>query len=300
MPTHEAIVNTVIPQQVEKPIPVRTISTRIPKTTQTGQPAISGNSSGAESPSTAESVKLSPQLSALARKEQAHRQKEQALLAREKELEEKLKKAERFATLEEKLQKKDYSELEALGIKYEDYAAYEIEKSGATTPEAEKLKQLETEIEALKKGTQDSATKEYEATVAEYKKEIVSLVASNPEFSSVKERKCEEHVLQLILDSWEEDGTELTVEQAAKDVEDFLLEEAQSWTSLSKLKKTAEPEAAAKPLPKPGLKTLTQQVTVSSEKQPQKSLQFLSESERYAEARRRVLARRAAEQGQGK
>jgi hypothetical protein len=87
---------------------------------------------------------------------------------------------------------------------------------------------------------------------------------------------------------------EVTIEQAAKEVMAHLKEEKKKLDLLFK-----EPEQALDvveekknlPPPRPGLKTLTQQITTGSEKAPVKSLQFLSESERYAEARRRVLER---------
>lgn len=300
MPTHEAIVNTAIPKEVEKPIPVRVITTRVPKAkvpTENGdQPTTSGSdvSAAAESAAPAESVKLSPQLSAFARKEQAFRQREQALKEREKTLESKLADAEKFSQLKTKIGTKDFSEIEALGLNYDEYSQYLVNKLNGEDPQTQAYKKLESEIQELKKNTEEKATREYEETVSEYRKEITALVASDPNFSSVKELKREDAVLQLILDSWEEDGTEISIQQAATDIEEYLVAEAEKMASLTKVKsKFGELAAKRLPPPKPGLKTLTQQVVVGSEKRPQKSLQHLSESERYAEARRRVLERRS-------
>jgi hypothetical protein len=205
----------------------------------------------------------------------------------------KLKDAEQFQSLKTKLSAKDYSEAEALGLNYEEYAQYKVDKLNGEDPKEQRVKALEDEIIALKKGREESAQQAYDDTVKEYKKEISALTLNTPEFASLK-GKYEEHILQNILDSWEEDGEEVTIAQSAKDTLEFLKNEKAELDAL--FKKPDEEEIGAEekvlPAPKTGLKTLTQQLTVDSEKRPLKSLQFLSESERYAEARRRVLERR--------
>ncbi len=307
MPTHEAIVDNIIPQQIEKPIPTRTVSTRI----QQAVPKIAGqqitnNSPAAASAETEESVRLSPQLSALARKEQAFRQREQALKEREKAIESKLTDAERFETLKTKLSEKDYSEAEALGLNYEDYVKYVLEKQGGEDPVQTELKALRAELQSFKKGAEESAAGQYEETISEYRKEITKAVTSDPDFSSIKNLegitgvKGEEAVLQLIIDSFEQDDEELTVADACKQVEDYVMSLGQKFQALPKLKPKDEeiPQEVERVLPRPMVgKTLTNDMTTVNEKRPFKSLQHLSENERYAEARRRVLERR---QQQGK
>lgn len=298
MPTREAIANTIIPQKVEAPIPTRTVTTRaVPKQPVAkieDQPNTVRSDAAAEPATTEESVKLSPQLSALARKEQAFRQREQALKDREKQVADDLELAKKYKELKEKLTAKDYSEAEALGLNYDEYAKYKVDKLNGEDPNQEAMKKLTEEIEALKKAREEDAERSFEDTIKEYKKEISSLTDSTPEFQSLK-GKYEEHILQNILDSWETDGVEVTIAQSAKDVLEHLKAEKAELDSLFKTPETA-PEAGADkkslPPPKPGLKTLTQQITTGSEKRPLKSLQHLSESERYAEARRRVLERR--------
>lgn len=305
MPTREAIVDSVIPREVEKPIPVRTITTRSPRPTPAApigdQPPTSGSTPVAESTPAAESVRLSPQLSALARKEQAFRQREQALKDREKTIADKLASAEKFEQLKAKLSAKDYSEAEALGLDYEGYTQYLLGKQNGEKPENQALKKLEDEVSALKKGQEENTTKQFDATVAEYRKEIATFVASTPGYEGLRDPDNQGAILQLILDDFEIDGVETSIEQAAKEAKAFLTEKAQR---LSVFLEKAEPPVVEekKPLPPPvkttGLKTLTQQVTTGADSAPLKSLQHMSESERYAEARRRALAKRAlAEQG---
>src|SRR5665213_262500 len=231
MPIQEAIVNTMLPKEVEKPIPVRTVSTRtIPRQNLNHTNTSVGDQAAV--PAAAESVRLSPQLSALARKEQAFRQRERAFLEKEKAFEARTSDADKYSQLRTKLSSKDYSEAEELGLNYEEYTKYLLDKQAGEDPQTQRFKQLEEEIQALKKSKEESATQEYEETVAAYKTEIAKLVESSPDFPKVKKAGREDAVLQLILDSWEADGTELTVEQASKDVELFLGEEAKKWASL--------------------------------------------------------------------
>jgi hypothetical protein len=295
MPTREAIANTIIPQKVEAPIPTRTVSTRsTPRPQNTDQVSTNRSDPAAASAPTEESVKLSPQLSILARQEQKIRERERVLKEREKSVEADLAEAQKYKELKAKLTAKDYSEAEALGLNYDEYTKYKVDKLNGEDPNQEAIKALTDKIAALEKGKEEDAAQAYEDTIKEYKKEISALTASTPEFQSLK-GKYEEHILQNITDSWETDGEEVTIAQSAKDVLEYLKGEKAELDSLFKtpeVTKEAGAEKQSLPPPKSGLKTLTQQITTGSEKRPLKSLQHLSESERYAEARRRVLERR--------
>lgn len=298
MPTQEAVSGMLIPRVEVTPIPTRTVSTKpkkvTPVATDTGQPVTNNNPGAVETPAAAteESVRLSPQLSALARKEQAFRQREAALKEREKALEATLADGDKYKTLKAKLSEKDFAEAEALGLDYEAYTQYRLDKINGENPLEEKIKALEAKIETLSKGNEESAAAQYEETVAEYKKEIAKAVSENPDFSTIKGIKGgEQAVLQLILDSFEEDGEELTIMEAARLIEDKLVENGKVFTTLPKFKK--EDVVAEKPLPRPMVgKTLTNDMTAGSQKKPLTSLQKLSQEERYAEARRRVIERR--------
>jgi len=306
MPTREAITDSIVPAPVEKPLPTRTVSTRIsqrlaPEAQNTPQPSTNGSSAAVSAPE--ESVKLSPQLSALARKEQAFRQREQALKAREKEMEERLAEADKYRKLRESAQKNDFSGIEQeFGLNYENHTKYLLEQQAGEDPNSQKFKQLEDEISSLKKEQEENATKQFEETVAAYKKELTQLAETNPEFLKVKSFKDTgadgkeftgiDVALQFIIDSFDEDGTEVTVDEALKLTKKHIEETANKWASF-----IDKPQAEQKILPPPkvGTKTLTNDMQPTGEVK-KKSLQYMSDEERYAEARRRVLARRAAQE----
>jgi len=307
MPTREAITDSIVPAPVEKPLPTRTVSTRVaqrlaPEAQNTPQSSTNGSSAAVSAPE--ESVKLSPQLSALARKEQAFRQREQALKAREKEFEERAAEAEKYRQLKERASKNDYSGIEQeFGLNYENHTKYLLEQQAGEDPNSQKFKQLEDEISNLKKEQEENATKQYEETVAAYRKELTQLAETNPEYLKVKSFKDTgadgkdftgiDVAMQFILDSFEEDGTEVTVEDALKLTKKHIEETANKWASF--IDKPEAPAQKILPPPKVGSKTLTNDMQPSGEVK-KKPLQYMSDEERYAEARRRVLARRAQEQ----
>ncbi len=253
-------------------------------------------------------VTLSPQLTALARKEQAFRKQEQAFKAKQEEFKAsqaafEAKQAEyaSYAKLKESLTSKDYSVLDELGVSYEEWTNYLLQKGEGANPENQEFKAIKDELKSIKdKQTEsetkqkEAETKQYEAIVNQYRNEIKSLVASDPSFETVKELNAEEHVLQHILDTFHEDGEALSVSDAAQEVEEKLLEDALQMARLKKVQEKIKPvEAAAaepqkKTLPPPSaskqaIRTLTQDVApVSTKTYPQ--FQHLSPKERIAQA----------------
>lgn len=272
------------------------VSTRISDAAErvtSGQSSISSDEVNApEVPGVpAETVTLSPQMAALARKEQKFRQQQEALKAQKAQLDAERAEIAELKALKVKLQAKDYSGIEDL-VKYDEYTNYLIEKSGQQTPEQEALRALKAEVEGVKKAQTDDVTKRFEAAVNERRNAVKSLVESNVEYSSIKELKMQEAVVQHILDTWEHDNIDLTPEQAAREVEKELIERAGRWTTLSKLRSQAgSPVDEKKQLPplKPGIKTLTNNMAATGDiKRPARSFQHMSDAERYAEARRRA------------
>jgi hypothetical protein len=241
-----------------------------------------------------ESVKLSPQVTALARKEAKFRQQEQALKAKELALAEREAKLAKLATLEEKLKAKDYSAAEEF-VDYDAYTQYLLDKQKNSDPTQQTLKKLEEKITGIEKSAKDNLTQQFEAAVKERKDAVTKLVESDPEYSTIKELKRQDAVVQHILDTWEHDEVDLPVEQAAKEVEEALIEEAKIYAGLTKLKPPVSEADTKKQLPPLKTKTMTNAMTASDVKTPLKSYQSMSESERYAEARRRAVAKLEAE-----
>ncbi len=260
---------------------------------ETGQ---TNKGSGAEEPAkTEETVTLSPQMAALARKEQSFRQREQAQKKRDADLDAKLAKVAQLEALKDKITSGDYSDLEEL-VGYDKFTQWKIDQSSSMTPEQQALKELKSELENVKKSQQDDVSKRFEAAVADRRNAISTLVESNPEFSPLKKggEEVQKAVLQHILDTWEHDNTELTPEQAAKEVKQVLKERKDKLNLLFADDPVTPQVEEKKQLPplKQGIKTLTNNMTTQGEvKRPVKSFQGMSDQERYAEARRRAEER---------
>jgi hypothetical protein len=248
-----------------------------------------------ESRPTEESVRLSPGAAALARKELKFRQQQQALEKEKASVAAERAELAQLRAMKEKLAAKDYSGVDGL-VDYNEYSQYQLNKMQGADPRAEELNQLKGKTESLEKMMQDNIETQFNAAVAERRIATSELVDKSDQFPAIKRAeakggKAKEAVVQHILDTWEHDSKELTIEQAAKEVETVLLEEARKWSALLQ-DEQATPEDPKKSLPplKPSLRTLTNQVT-SGQMSPRKSLASLSETERYAEARRRAIER---------
>jgi len=228
---------------------------------------------------------LSPQLTALARKEQKIRQQEQALKQEKEAIVAEKAKYGKYAELKAKIEAKDYSALDELGVSYEEWTNYLINK-GTPDPNAELIKKLQTEIEELKTNQKTTVDKQYEATVAQYKRDISKTVETNDKFKGIKTVEAEEHVLQHILDTFEEDGEVLTIEEACQDVLDILKDEALKLKALVEEPKEIAPEPKKQTLPPPksGLRSLTNQISQAAPSQPRNQFQHLSPKDRLAAA----------------
>lgn len=285
--------NVTQPKMNEFNLPSREFTGYDPKgtTTITGSPIQKENvgQENKEEEPVEETVTLSPKISALARKEQAQRQRELALKRREQELEDKLAKAERFEQLTKKIKDKDYSAADDLGLEYDEFTRHTIDKQAAKDPQEERARNLELEFKKLATKQEELELREYQANQGLWKQEISNLVKDNEDFSTIKEWGAEQAVLDHINDSFEEDGVELSAEEAAKEIESALVDRlsghAEKLSKVSKIQKKIGEKLGP---PKSSPKTLTQTMTVTSQKASRKPFHLMSESEQLAEAIRRV------------
>lgn len=265
--------------------PVQTPTEGIETPTET---PVEGQSTTIEAETkTPESVTLSPQVTALARKEQQFRQKEQAFKAREAALAAKETELEAISKLKKSLDAKDYSALEG-HVPYEEYTNYLLNKGEGPSAEAQALKALESEVKSLKTSQEEQADKQYKAIVNQYRGEVKTVVSNDPRFVTVKEMNAEEHVLQHILDTFEQDNVTLSVEEAAQEIEEHLEAEALKMAGLTKVKSKQAVVPEKKTLPPPTtkaatqLKTITQQIAPATKSYAQS--QHMSPRERLAAA----------------
>lgn len=239
-----------------------------------------------------DTVTLSPQAAQLARREQKFRQQQQQLEKDRAQLATEKNEIAQLKAMKEKLAAKDYSGLDEL-VDYGEYSQYQVNKLNGTDATQEELKKIHGKISEIEKRTEDNISKQFEAAVQERRIATAELVDKTDQFPRIKKAKAHEAVVQHILDTWEHDSQELSIEDAAKEVDAILLEKAKQWAALLEdQKETSQPQERGKPpLPpmKQGLRTLTNQVTVGDPvSRPQKALSQMSEDDRWAIARQRA------------
>lgn len=247
-----------------------------------------------------QAVTLSPQLTALARKQQRFEQEKTAFEARKGDF---VPKSDILAKIKGG---KASEALKDLGLTYDEIATAVLAEQTGADP----IAALTQQVQDLKKAQDDNVTKQFEATLKQYKREADALVAQDPKAfhflskgKAAKEWGDECPVTQLILDTWEANPDEvLTVQQAAKEVEEILRAEAKAMAdTLNELnppapaaevpaqnpaKKTLPPPQTAQ---RPVQRTLTQQAEAGAP--PARTpgqMQHLSMRDRIAEAVRRA------------
>lgn len=234
---------------------------------------------------------ISSQYAVLARKEKAIRQREQQLKARESALksQEDASKAPSTPTKPEfdpskyvdrdRLTQDPFSVLGELGLSYDQLTELAM---NAPKPEQialnNELKLLRDEIKALKgdsentrKSFEEQQKQQYDQAVNEIRREVKGLTDSNPEFETIKETGSMEDVVELIQQTYKKDGILMTVEEAAQQVESYLVEEALKIARIKKIQQRLAPKQESipgtqKPNSQPQqqqLKTLTNSVSTS-------------------------------------
>lgn len=112
-----------------------------------------------------------------------------------------------------------------------------------------KVKKLEEEQLNTRKSYEEGQKQAYNQALSQLRSETNSLVRSSEEFETIRATNSESDVVQLIEDTFNKDGQMLTVEEAARAVEDYLFEEALKLSRLkkvtSKLRTPATPVAKA-------------------------------------------------------
>jgi hypothetical protein len=217
---------------------------------------------------------LSPQYAALARKEKAIRSQVQELRAREAKFQAReqaiaAKEAENAKTLELVAR----MEKDPLGVLAERGIGYDKLTQLALNPPSEQdhtISALKAEIEALrsefgnsKTAYEEQQTSQYKQAVNQIRMDTKQLVATNPDFETIQGTNSVDDVVELIESTFKKDGILLSVEEAAREVEDYLVEEAMKLTKIKKLQKRFNP---APPAP---AKTLDAAKAQQDSKQPQ-------------------------------
>lgn len=193
-----------------------------------------------ESPTEATSQPLSPQFVALAKKEQAIRKARQELKAQQEAWER--ERANYVA--KESLKTDPLTALNELGLTYDRLTELQLSQQNPdpnqqTLEQLEKLKaQLEERLSSFDQKLADRDKQAYDTAVGQIRKDVELLVDSDPAFETIKVAGEVGSVVELIERVFHKEGTILSVEEAARLVEDALVErESERLNHLLKVSK---------------------------------------------------------------
>lgn len=236
----------------------------------------------------------------LARKEKALRakaqQQEQAFKAREAEL------AKRESDLAKirgdyesgyvskaQLKANTLAALAEAGVTYEEVTQQQIDAGSVPRAVSDHIARLEArqaklekDLEAARQSSEQQQQDSYKAAVNQIQKDAQKLITTDPSFEMIKATGSVKDVVELIEQTFKEDGEILSVEEAASLVEEHLLAEVEKLTRIEKIKKRLAPPPAAK-------ETANAQTPQTKQPQTMKTLTNATSSTRKITARERAV-----------
>ncbi len=209
---------------------------------------------------------LSPKFAALARQEKQIRAAAEKLKAEKQAFE-----AEKQARLngyipKDEFKKNPLAALESAGMSYDEITKQLLEApQGQVDPTVRALQaqvqELTSKLSEFTQKTEENQTTAYKQAVETIRRKVNGLIDSNPEFETIKALEQTDAVVALIEETFKTDGYVMTEEEAAREVEDYLVSEAIRMAGLEKVKKKLAP-APAEAAPTP------QAAQPSAQKQP--------------------------------
>jgi len=147
-----------------------------------------------------------------------------------------------------------------------------------------KIQSLETANENSQKTYQEREEANYQAAVKQITQDAKSLIKADPvAFEAIAKTGSVRDVVELITETYNKDGIVLSVEEAAQQVEEYLVEEGFNTVSkIDKIKKRMQAnaqQAASKQTPNP----------TNKQSQPMKTLTNASSSQRQLSAKERAI-----------
>lgn len=243
-----------------------------------------------ESPLSSQYAKLARQEKALRAKALELRAKEEALKAKEPvEAPKPTFDPSKHISVED-FKKNPWKYVQDSGVTYDQLTQ---EALNAPTPEQmqqqqvisrleAKIAELEGKVTGTDKRFEEQQQSQYKQAVTQIRNEVKTLVASDENFEMVKATNSVQDVVDLIEKTFQEDGILMTVEEAAKQVEEYLADEAYKLAQSKKIQNRLKPKA-----PEPAA---TPKQDASKQQQPIKTLSNAISSSRQLSARERALA----------
>lgn len=223
--------------------------------------------------------------------EQQLKDREAAIQAREQEWEAKEKQYKSYIP-KERLTQDALSVLAEAGVSYEQLVEQIVNQQPKDPRVEAEMKMLRQELQSLreeqenaKKAQAQQQTEAYKAAVNQIRMDVKNLVTMDPEFEMVKSTNAVNDVVELIERTFKETGHVMDVEEAAREVENYLVEETLKYTNVGKIKQRLQTAQSKSNAPS------EQQSQEMNKKQPQpmKTLTNAASSPRQLSSRERAI-----------
>jgi hypothetical protein len=182
---------------------------------------------------------ISPQLAAMAKRERMLVRRDQELKAREEALKAREVEYKSSYVPKDLIKKDPLKVFEETGLTTEELTQALLNQP---SPQDRLIRDLQAKLEQLESrqtetltSMQDQEKQKYEQAVGMIRSDVNTLVSSDPDFETIKATGSEEAVVDLIQETFSQEGRIMSVEEAAKEIEDYLVEEALKIAQLKKI-----------------------------------------------------------------
>lgn len=190
----------------------------------------------------------------------------------------------------DRLKQDPLSALEEAQVSWDELSQQAINRQPTDPRVMNTIQRLESQIADMQKKAdqaqvnyQEQQQQQYQAALKQIKADAKQLIYTDPEFETVKAMNAVNDVVELIERTYAKDGVVLSVEEATREVENYLIDEAMKITQIDKIKKRLAVSKA---------QTLKADVKPPLTQQPQmKTLTNAQSSARKMSARERAIAR---------
>lgn len=255
---------------------------------------------------------LSKQFAQLARQEKALRAKaqqqeqtlksrEDALKAREAELAAKDQSYKSGYISKDRLKQDALSVLAEAGVSYDELTQQIINQQPVDPRTQNTLNELKSQIQELraaneeyKKSQVDNQTQAYDSAIKQITTDATNLVKSDPQaYEAISKTGTVKEVVKLIEETYKKDGVLLSVEEAAQQVEDYLVEQnVEMANKIEKIKRKIQasaPNVSEKSAQKLAEKAAEVKTDATKQTQTMKTLTNATSSTRQLGAKERAI-----------
>lgn len=188
---------------------------------------------------------LSPKFAALARKEKELRMLQKQIQQERDSIKTRDEEYSKSYVPKARLMENPLAALSELGLTQDQLVNLILNGPQQVDPTVSALQKqiqaIEAQQQSTSKAMEEAQAKQYEQALSQIRSDTAALVASNPDYETIRETGSTEAVVELIRQTFDSEGILLTIDDAAKQVEDHLLEEALKMARLKKVQAKLTP-----------------------------------------------------------